>query len=345
MTYRNSITKVFFISTFLLSCIALPAQVMWNFKGGIMPITAQHVDKDDEYRLNWMAGLEIEIPLSKMLNLETGLRYKNEVLCFGEYDDNDVTNHLELPVRLTYKQKLGNNLSLHTGIGPYVDAITLVSGIEPSIVVNWKSLSFGVTYNNPCFYKGGYNGDIKINSGLMLTLGIRFHSRAWKYIGPGLLAAGAVAGTVYAATQGNNSDSNYSQNSSSYSNYSDYSSSYSSKNNTDSKTCQSCKGSGLCRYCKGSGQGVMEEIGTNVHKKCPYCHGKKYCQDCKGKRATGITRQGSSNTDATCRECGGSTKCTECNGAGWNTVDNTPTTCWRCKGKRTCQACNGTGKR
>lgn len=261
MTFRSLFKKLLLINTFLLSCIALPAQVMWNLKGGLMQATEHHVDEIlDKHRLNWMAGLEIEIPLSQKLNLETGLRYKNETLCLTHYyhyyhwtSDDDHDNHLELPLRLAYKQKLGENFSIHAGIGPYiatslkkaeVDEInTIRVGIEPSIALNWKCLSLGLTYNNPCFYKG-YKKELddsklkyKENSGLMLTLGIRFGSDKWKYVGTGLAAVatvGAAVGSVYAASQGDYSGSSYS--SSSYSSSSDYSSSSSSNYDNGSKS-------------------------------------------------------------------------------------------------------------
>lgn len=222
-----------------------------------MQATEHHVDEIlDKHRLNWMAGLEIEIPLSQKLNLETGLRYKNETLCLTHYyhgtSDDDHDNHLELPLRLAYKQKLGENFSIHAGIGPYiatslkkaeVDEInTIRVGIEPSIALNWKCLSLGLTYNNPCFYKG-YKKELddsklkyKENSGLMLTLGIRFGSDKWKYVGTGLAAVatvGAAVGSVYAASQGNYSGSSYSGSSysSSGSNYSSDNSRTNSSNN------------------------------------------------------------------------------------------------------------------
>lgn len=207
-----------------------------------MPANVHHLDDDTEHKVNWMLGLEMEIPLSQKLNLETGLRYKNETACWGDYysDQDHTINHLELPIRFTYKYKLRENLSLRAGIGPYLgaglegDGVSPKIGIEPSVAVDWKCLSLGLTYNKP--YYVAERGKYKANSGLMLTVGVRFHSRAWKYIGPGLLAAGAVAGTVYAATQGNNSSSNNSPNDTSHPSSSEYSSSNSSNSNNNSKS-------------------------------------------------------------------------------------------------------------
>lgn len=228
MTYSNLFKKVLFISALLFSCIALRAQVMWSVKGGIMPVYEQHDDEIlNEHRLNWMAGLELEIPLSKKFNIETGLRYKNQCLCLTEHGTrNDVyeydhINHLELPLRLAYKQNIGDYFSLHIGIGPYIgtslESTTLMSddmkistlrvGIEPSIAINWKKLSLGVTYNSPCFYKGYKIKEwpivnYKNNTGLMVTMGIRFGTESWDNVGKVLAAASSISaavGTEYSA--------------------------------------------------------------------------------------------------------------------------------------------------
>lgn len=237
MTYRQLFLKALFANTFFFFSIALNAQVMWNLKGGFMPVNVQHFDDDSEQRVNWMAGLEIEIPTSKKFNIETGLRYKNEMLCF-DYSDNyadHMVNHLEVPIRLAYKCKLRDNLAIRAGIGPYLglgideDCFDPKIGIEPSVALDWKCLSLGLTYNHPFYFLDDLDG-IKANSGLMLTLGIRFGSNKWKYVGAGLVAASVVASTVYAATQGNNLDNNYSQNSSNYSSYSNDSSNNTSNN-------------------------------------------------------------------------------------------------------------------
>lgn len=212
MTCRGLFKKVFFISTFVLSCIALPAQVMWNLKGGIMP-TEISDGGESEQALNWMAGLEIEFPLSQKLNIETGLRYKNAWESDNRYDEIDCQSHFEIPVRLAYKHKFRDNLSLHAGVGPYLGYVLHEDGgsnpevgIEPSVAINWKCLSIGVTYTNSCF---GDKKDYKKYSGPMLTVGVRLGSDKMKYVGAGLLAAGAVAGTIYAATQGDYSGSSY----------------------------------------------------------------------------------------------------------------------------------------
>jgi len=60
----------------LLSVFTANAQLMWNVKGGIMPVS--YTDGFEKHNgVDWMAGLELEIPLSTKLNLETGLRYKH----------------------------------------------------------------------------------------------------------------------------------------------------------------------------------------------------------------------------------------------------------------------------
>ena len=159
----------------LLIAYAIPtnAQVMWNLKGGIMQRSYYdnssywgnvifHGADELEKRIDWMAGLEMEIPLSNILNLETGLRYRNHYSLVYPIEENHsdyrvAKNHLELPLRLTYKQPLGEHFSLHVGIGPYASYAlgsdlggnwnkNLQVGLEPSIVINWACLSLGASY-------------------------------------------------------------------------------------------------------------------------------------------------------------------------------------------------------
>lgn len=237
----------------LLCALAMPikAQVMWNIKGGIMQRsfydehTFYQDDDTRDKRIDWMAGIELEIPLSRKLNIETGLRYRDHLSLIyteDEYYPCVATPHLELPLRLAYKQPLGKLFSLHAGIGPYASYLfgggahigddkwnnKLQVGLEPSIAINWACLSLGTTYNIPCLYKG-YTDENK--PAIMLTLGIRFKSKAWKYIGAGLAAVatvGAAAGMVLSAS---NSDNNYTQNSFSPSAHDDNDSSSSSQSN------------------------------------------------------------------------------------------------------------------
>lgn len=309
MTYRQLFLKALFVNTFFFFSIALNAQVMWNLKGGFMPVNVQHFDDDSEQRVNWMAGLEIEIPTSKKFNIETGLRYKNEMLCFDysdEYHMDHTKNHLEVPIRLAYKCKLRDNLAIRAGIGPYLgvglegDGIDPKIGIEPSVALDWKCLSLGLTYNHP-FYLGE-RAKYKANSGLMLTLGIRFGSNKWKYVGAGLVAASVVASTVYAATQGNNSDSNYSQNNNSSvsnpvfeptANTSNSSMKQSSNpSQLRKKTCSKCGGKGYDsqRYDHnpgGTSIGWKLPYLNTDGVKCPYCevsykHWHAPCVRCQG---------------------------------------------------------------
>lgn len=90
----------------------------------------------------------------------------------------------------------------------------------------------GATYNAPCFYQG-----FKDENGhaVLLTLGIRFKSKAWKYIGAGVLAVatvGAAAGMVWAET--NNSGSGYNNSYGSLSNSSSSNSSNATKTSSNS---------------------------------------------------------------------------------------------------------------
>lgn len=312
-----------------------------------MPTKVHHVDDDSENRVNWMVGLEMEIPTRKKFNIETGLRYKNEMLC-SDYSDDDaghMVNHIEIPIRLAYKYRMRENLALRAGIGPYLglgisgDDFSPKIGIDPSVAVDWKCLSFGLTYNHPFYLAEG--GKYKANSGLMLTLGIRFGSNKWKYVGAGLAVAGAVAGTVSAAISSNTNTSgtNGYVSSGAVGNSS-------SEGGRGTHTCAYCHGNGICRFCNGSGQGPKTIMGTNVHENCHYCHGKKICHKCNGK---GVVGNGSSSTSGktsnsvsgSCKDCHGSGICGECDGKGITYVAGTPSECRKCHGSRKCTSCKG----
>ena len=186
----------------LLSVFTANAQLMWNVKGGIMPVS--YTDGYDKHNgVDWMAGLELEIPLSTKLNLETGLRYKHHyALTF--LDENDEyyssmghlksVSHLELPLRITYKYPLNDNFMLRAGIGPYASYSvgqkmgekwhnSLIVGLEPAVAVDWKAISIGLSYNLPCIK--GYKDEN--NNSIMFTIGIRFSSRVWSSIGDGIV--------------------------------------------------------------------------------------------------------------------------------------------------------------
>lgn len=221
---------------FLGALASADAQVMWNLKGGwmsrdvIMSESGSVSDIEERPRPDWMVGLELEIPVSEKLNLETGLRYKNHytlvnTLCdygsFTEEQFEEAKTIFELPLRLTYKQQLGRHFSLHAGIGPYVSAIAdgweskkwretkwsdfVHVGLEPSVAINWACLSLGVTYNTPCFYKGYKDENKPV---VMATLGIRFKSKAWKYVGASLLTIGTIGIAAASAWQSAN-EANY----------------------------------------------------------------------------------------------------------------------------------------
>lgn len=242
MKTNNLYQKVLISQLLLFSCAASYAQVVWNLKGGVAQGTEQGFLNEDEHKVVWTAGLELEIPLNDKFNLETGLRYKNQpIRIMDSYqvgithteEEEELNHHIELPLRLAYKLNFSDELSLHAGVGPYVSispegtsigSNTFQVGIEPCVALNWKNLSLGVSYNNPCFYKG-FDADYK--QGVMLTLGIRFGSDAWEGIGSGLATAASVGAAVagaYAESEGYTTGNSYSADSYSTSN------SYSSDN-------------------------------------------------------------------------------------------------------------------
>lgn len=257
MTRLSNGKKGFLAILLLVACLSIKAQVMWNLKGGIMQrsyIESNSFMFDDcerDKRLDWMAGLELEIPLNEKLNLETGLRYKNHYsFVYSDqdfYEWNDASSHLELPLRLTYKQPLGEHFSLHAGIGPYASytlgtnmggyendkwSNNLQVGLEPSVAINWACLSLGVSYNLPCFYKG-FKDENK--PAVMATLGIRFKSKTWKYIGAGLMAV-ATLGTAVATVWPTDGDYSSYNSAGSYTSSSYNSNSYSSSSSSPSSS-------------------------------------------------------------------------------------------------------------
>jgi hypothetical protein len=261
------------IAGFLLLSSVVDAQVMWNLKGGWMGRKAivQESEVEEKNRPDWMAGLELEIPLSDKLNLETGLRYRDhKIWVVKEYDYDiggekftrnfDANANFEIPLRLAYKQQLGKHFSLHAGVGPYISTcygagwdrfnaeyhgsnwsdiewsdakfkdMTNV-GLESSIAINWACLSLGATYNTPCFYKGYKDENKPI---IMATLGIRFKSSAWRYVGATLLTIATVGGAAASAwSSAVEANQNYS--SSSYGSYGSSSSRNSSSSTTGNK--------------------------------------------------------------------------------------------------------------
>ena len=252
MKQKRPLYTLLVVITMFITSNATSAQVMWNLKGGIMKrdykfcngsnYSSSTSEIHTDSRIDWTAGLEIEIPLSNRLNIETGARYRSHhsLSLDGEYSYTDswgdehhsynsirnFSSHVEIPVRVAWKQPLGKYFTMHAGLGPYVryspGAFTdggginkkMQVGLEPSVCVNWNCLSLGAFYNVPCFYKG-YKDENK--PAVMVTLGIRFRSHVWKYVGAGMLAVASVGAAVAAVWP---ESSNYT--SSNYNNYGSY---------------------------------------------------------------------------------------------------------------------------
>lgn len=202
---------------FVFSANTLLSQTKWILKGGGNYDTWT-VDKWDESMKKpaWMVELGIETPLRKYDDtwmFETGIRYTNRYAQIWE-DENmrdmiidDKCHHVAIPLKIGYNLPIGNS-QLRLSVGPntsylidkdahsdYDNRNGFRVGIEPSLSINYKALQIGVSYDIPV-YKG-YKNENKNN--LMITLGVRFSSKAWAGIGTGLLAVGAVAGGIAAA--------------------------------------------------------------------------------------------------------------------------------------------------
>ena len=289
---------------FLLISCTLKAQVMWNLKGGMMPrksYTNEYFSGSDEKKtkcIDWMTGLEIEIPLSKKLNIETGLRFDHHTSAIEDDwgTDRNNTNHLTLPLRLAYKVPMGKNFTLRAGAGPYASYTlggnvgeewysNLRAGVETCVAVDWKCLSLGATYDWNCLYKGFHDMN---KPSIMLTLGIRFRSHVWRYVGAGLLTlctVGAAYSTLINAID-------YAPNYDSGSSFGGYGSSIPSESSSPSstgRTCRSCGGSGVCTLCKGQGgywvdSGTFTGTGNKKWATCGSCAGGNgKCRVCHGK--------------------------------------------------------------
>lgn len=134
---------------------------------------------------------------------------------------------IQIPLKLNYEYGFNDNTSLRFGLGAftqfnfgkdnapwkydgygneleYKDSPFSV-GINPSVVLSHRCVSFGVSYEGT-LYNPQHN---RFNHAFMFTFGLKFKSHVWKYIGMGVGAAAMVAGGVgaaYMATQGKSTE-------------------------------------------------------------------------------------------------------------------------------------------
>jgi len=313
----------------LLAFIAISthshAQLLWDFRGGVSYQGLKSDYEDSEKGFNYFGELGIDIPIARKFAIETGIHYKNIKFMDDYYnmsDDDDYydasrANILEIPVKFGYKLPIWENTKVRFSGGPYVAmgcenfGKVYQAGLALSATYEYKYFNFGINYNLPC-YKGFKNA---YPNGVYATVGIKFKSKAWKYIGA-TLATICTVGAAAASAFGNIDDGDYSSSTSGYSSYSGSSSdSKSSSNSTvgtdkckycgGSGTCRpstytsrkkACNGSGLCGYCDGTGwigsghAGCTQCNGTQNHReygrigdgKCGTCHGTGKCPHCNG---------------------------------------------------------------
>lgn len=85
----KQLRRVFVCGFLFFATSMVNGQVMYNLRGGIMPGTVhtdmEHDEDATESRIDWMIGFELEIPIAKNWNIETGLRYKQK--SFVAYKD------------------------------------------------------------------------------------------------------------------------------------------------------------------------------------------------------------------------------------------------------------------
>lgn len=143
---------------------------------------------------------------------------------------------LQIPLKLNYEYGLNDNTSLRFGLGAFArynianglganyvcepeqiyhqwnewewktkrfDGVPISVGINPSVVLSHRCVSFGVSYEGT-LYNPLHN---RFNHAFMFTFGLKFRSHVWKYIGMGVgaaaMVAGGVAGAYYSAKGGN----------------------------------------------------------------------------------------------------------------------------------------------
>lgn len=269
-----------FLALLLLSAIPLfcLAEVNWTFYGGGMyakQYGAEGIFYDDEDDDNlvpkkgnsfeWLLGLNLQIPLSKKIFLETGVGMRNKLVFLQKdgfkfnpsdikmYDRRHIQDFISenldygrgyfigIPVKVGYDLKLNEKNQFLFSVGPYASVNVSGSyecwddlefkdkfnvGLNASIVFRHRCMSFGLDYRNPLF-KNGLNDYYK--NSVNLTIGINFKSEGWAKVGTVALAAATVAGSVATAYSG--SDNNFINSDNSIEDSSNYSGYYSTSNN------------------------------------------------------------------------------------------------------------------
>lgn len=227
----KQLRRVFVCGFFFFATSMVNGQVMYNLRGGIMPGTVhtdmEHDEDATESRIDWMIGFELEIPIAKNWNIETGLRYKQKSFVaykdydFGSYwynedylakhpeeDFNKRLYHtylnasiLELPIRATYKFHLNDNFSFHLGFGPYASFNLTGKPFDAGMPFESSALSVGIEPSVALYYKNVSIGAIYNNpiffqrhkeldsNRFMITVGFRFGNKVWNSIGRGLSKA------------------------------------------------------------------------------------------------------------------------------------------------------------
>lgn len=159
------------------------AQVMYNLRGGIMPVTIHDDMPNNEEsttgKIDWMIEFGLEIPISKNWNIETSLRYRSKsFIAYKDYDfgsylynedylakhpDEDFNKRLyrtysnaslmELPIRATYKLLLSDNFALHIGCGPYASFNLTGKPFDAGMPFESSALSVGIEPSVALYYK------------------------------------------------------------------------------------------------------------------------------------------------------------------------------------------------
>lgn len=210
-TLRSILTFIFVLSFTQIS----KAETYWNLQIGGM---YDHIDYDDSNKIDWFAEFGPSFQLSKTnFVFEPTLRYhmKYYVSRLSDWDcEYGYGNMIELPLKMSYDLHIGEKSFFRIGVAPYLSYVltspigysdnNLHIGLEPSLSFHYKNFNIGVSYSNPCIYKGWNNEN---RNCVLATIGVRFDSGTLEAVGAGALAVAVVTASAYAESQSNNNDS------------------------------------------------------------------------------------------------------------------------------------------
>lgn len=153
-------TKFLTLSIFILSTMALQAQIGFGILGGVNFQNINGKDKTGNKLENGLltgfhAGINVNIPVAGDFYFQPGLLFsvkgaKNDffspqIKASGDFETTTKLSYIEMPLNLLYRPQLGNGYIL-LGFGPYI--AYGVGGSENSDVLGLASYERSVKYEN-----------------------------------------------------------------------------------------------------------------------------------------------------------------------------------------------------